>query len=506
MHPFDKLRAGGFQKLSTPLSSAQLLGIVAFVAPFATYTYSMQRAVGYWDVGEMQTVPYILGIAHPTGFPAFVLAGWIFTHLFAIGSVAWRVTLLCACAMALTAWLIYRIVVDETRDAAVALIAALSFAFTGLAWVRGTRAEVHAMALTFVALTLWCVLRWSATLDRRWLYGSAAAWACGIATHPIAALAGIGLLIVLVSRWESIATVQLLKALALGIIIVGAFYAYLPIRSAQVTAQGRDPTLALGVAPGRPFWDYDHPANRSGFVALVSGSEFPVGAGIAAIFLPETYVHHGLRYMRTIVDNFTFAGLGLIVAGAIFFIRSQRLRAIGFIIAGMTAVPFALGYPPEADVERYFLISFVASAVLIGIALKEPIVRWPRFRVAVLAAGALLVAAQWYVHRDLLGQRFDPGASRYLAYIRSHTESNAIIVAPWAYATPLAYAAYVERDLGNRIVDAAWLSDDVDLIPRWIVRRPVYVVYLPWGDPPSGYRLKLIRREAPALYRIVKRS
>ncbi|MBV8727616.1 MAG: DUF2723 domain-containing protein, partial [Candidatus Eremiobacteraeota bacterium] len=310
------------------------LGCVAFLLPFATYVCSMQRYVGFWDVGEMQTVPYILGIAHPTGFPAFVLTGWLFTHLFPFGSVAWRTTLLCAFAMAMTSWIVYRIVVDETDNAGAAMVAALSFGFTGLAWVRGTRAEVHAVAVAFVALTLWCALRWSATLDRRWLYGSAAAWACGLATHPIAALGAIGFLIILVSRWESVSIAQLARAAVICAAIVLLFYAYLPVRSAQVYAERRDPTLALGIAAGRPFWDYDHPAQRSGFVALVSGSEFPVGDGIAAIVLPETYIGHGLRFVHAVIDNFTLAGLCLILTGAVFFIRMQRLRAIGFILAG----------------------------------------------------------------------------------------------------------------------------------------------------------------------------
>ncbi|MBV9972885.1 MAG: DUF2723 domain-containing protein [Candidatus Eremiobacteraeota bacterium] len=482
------------------------LGAVAFLLPFAAYMYSMQRCVGYWDVGEMQTVPYILGIAHPTGFPAFVLLGWLFTHVVPFGSVAWRTTLLCACAMSVTAWLVYRISADETNEPAVALIAALSFAFTALAWARGTRAEVHALALAFIALMLWCALRWSATLDRRWLYGGAAAWACAMATHPIAVLCAIGLLMIVLCRWQSVNTMELVKAGALCTLIVCMFYAYLPIRSAQVAAERRDPTLSLGIAQGRPFWDYDHPAEKNGFAALVSGSDFAVGSGIAAIFLPETYIDHGLRYVRAVVDNFTFVGLLLIVAGAILFIRTQRLRAVGFIVAGTTAVPFALGYPPESDVERYFLVAFVVSAVLIAIALHEAILRWPRFKVAVLAAGAVLVALQWYLHSGLLAQRFDPGASRYVAYVRSHTENDAIIIAPWAYATPLAYAAYVERNFGDRIVDAAWMSDDVARIPKWAAHRPVYIVYLPWGDPPPGYRLKPIVGAYPALYRIVKRS
>jgi Protein of unknown function (DUF2723) len=457
----------------------------------------MQRSVGFWDVGEMQTVPYILGIAHPTGFPAFILTGWLFTHVFPFGDVA------CACAMSVTAWVVYRILVDEVDNSTVALLGALSFAFTDLAWARGTRTEVHAFAIMLIALTLMCALRWTATLEKRWLYGGAVAWGLALATHPVAALAGIGLLIIVLSRWEAVSVWQLAKAGALCALIVCALYAYLPLRSAQVYAQHRDPTLALGVGPGRPFWDYDHPARRDGFVALVTGSDFPVGNGLAAIVLPETYTQQGMRYLRSVVSNFTAAGAVLMLAGAVLFLRSDRLRALGLIVAGTASVPFGLGYPPEADVDRYFLGSFVVGAVLIGIALEAASRRWPRLRGAVLLLGAAIVATQFYLHRDRLDQRNDPGATHYIAFVRSHTPPNAILVAPWLYATPLAYAAYVEHDLGNRIVEVAWLADDAALVPSWIKTRPVYVVYLAWGDLPPGYRLERVRGADPPLYRIL---
>jgi hypothetical protein len=66
----------------------------SFALPAMLYWFSVEPGVGSWDVGEMQTVLYILGIAHTTGYPAFVLAGWIFSHAFAIGGVAWRINLL----------------------------------------------------------------------------------------------------------------------------------------------------------------------------------------------------------------------------------------------------------------------------------------------------------------------------------------------------------------------------------------------------------------------------
>jgi 4-amino-4-deoxy-L-arabinose transferase-like glycosyltransferase len=482
----------------------ELASYAAFFIPLAVYVFSMQRFVGFWDVAEMQTVPYILGIAHPTGFPAFTLLGWLFSHLFLFGSVAWRTTLLCVFAMSGAAWLVYQMVAFETGDQAIAMFCAWIFAFTDIAWRNGTRADVHALAALFIALTLLCALRWSRTQDTRWLYGGAAAWALAISTHPVAALIGVGLFAMVVYRWETVSLRTLAAAGALLVLIVCAFYSYLPLRSAQVFAQRRDPTLALGVEPGRPFWDYDHPSQAAGFAQLVTGSEFPVGDALEAAFRPETYVAHGGRYTRALADNLTAAGLALVLSGAFAFVRRERLRAAGFLLCGLFAAPFALSFPIEADIDRYFLPSFLVACVLAGIGACALRVRFPLLRTGIVLSLGIIAGAQLYLHSELLGQRNDPGATNYIEFVRSHTARNAILMAPWTYATPLAYAAYVERRLDERVVETAWLSDDVDQLPRWLKVRPVYIVYLPWGDLPHGYRLVQLTGGDPPIYRVLK--
>ena len=477
----------------------------AFFVPLAVYVFSMQRNVGFWDVGEMQTVPYILGIAHPTGFPVFTLAGWAFSHAVPLGSVAWRMTCFSALAMSGAAYVVALIVEAETGDAVVATLAGWFFAFSDLAWNRGTRTEVHALSTFLIAATLYFMLRWARTRDVRALWFAGAAWGLALGTHPVAALLGIGLLILLLVHWETLPMRSLAGACALCAAIVVVAYAYLPVRSAQVYAQRRDPTLALGVAPGRPFWDYDHPSSLAGFTQLVTGSEFPVGDGLAAVFSPETYVQHGGRYLGDLTSNFTLAGALLAFAGAVIFLLRARLRAAGFIVAGAFGAPFALGFPIEADVARYFLPSFVVAAVLGGIAVAAPAARFPRMRVLTVLAFLLVVGVEAYDHSSLMGQRFDPGATNFIAFVTAHTEANAILMAPWTYATPLAYAAYVDGSLGGRVVETAWLSDDIEELPRWMHERPVYIVYLPWGDLPAGYRLQQVPGGDPPLYRVLQK-
>lgn len=481
----------------------RIAGWAAFLVPLVVYLASLDSAVGFWDVGEMQTVPYILGIAHPTGFPAFVLLGWLFSHLFPVGTIALRMALMCALAMSLAAWLVARIVSEQTQSSWLGTGCAWLFAFGQIAWTRGTRTEIHALATFFIALTLYCALHWYKTRDPRYLVAGALAWGLGIATHPVVALLGPGLLVLLIARWQ---TLDLRAAgIALVVFVLGcALYAYLPIRSAQVSAAHLDPTLALGIAPGRPFWDYDRPSTRSGFLKLVSGSDFDVNGGLRSMFSPQTYFAKGPGYIATVVAEFTPIGAALILLGMYVLFRGNWPLATGFTLAGFLSVPFALGYPPEADIQRYFLSSFLVCAAFIGIGVdwlagrSRVVFARPAGIVLLMAIALFAVTSQ----RGTFNQRNDPGAQHLIESVSRLTPDNAILIAPWIYATPLAYAAYVERRLGHRTLDAAWLQDDAALVPYWSRSRPVYVVGFIVGSVP-GYALKPIGGE-PTIYAVVK--
>ena len=53
--------------------------------------------VAFWDTGEFQTVGPVMGTAHPTGFPTYVLLGWLASVVLQpFGEPAFRMNLLSA--------------------------------------------------------------------------------------------------------------------------------------------------------------------------------------------------------------------------------------------------------------------------------------------------------------------------------------------------------------------------------------------------------------------------
>src|SRR3989344_9484727 len=85
-----------------PKPSADFL-ITAFVftVTMAVYLFTLAPTVTMEDSGEFIAAVHVLGVAHPPGFPLYLLLAKLFTFI-PIGTIAWRVNLLSAVFGALT--------------------------------------------------------------------------------------------------------------------------------------------------------------------------------------------------------------------------------------------------------------------------------------------------------------------------------------------------------------------------------------------------------------------
>ena len=447
-------------------------------------------------------VPWIFGIAHPTGFPAFTLAAGIFAHLFPAGTVAWRIALFSAIAMSAACWAIFASLRELKCDVWIALGASWMFAFGEIAWTRGTRAEVHALAAGLAALTLYFCVRWYVRGEPRAFVNGALCWGLAIATHPVTVLLAPALLVALGARVRTLR----LRTFAQGLLLFAigvSLYAYLPIRSAIVTHARLDPTLALGLPPGKAFWDMNHPATWAGFRSFLSGSDYGAFHAFSAVLRPETYRTGAPPFFIYLWREFTALGILVAAAGAISLGRSRPWLAAALILAAVCPAVFAFGYAVEADLQRYYLISFIVTAILAGYGASTIAKAMPELRIVSNLILPAIAVTLLILNRSTFDQPKSSGAEGLIRTVQGGTPNDAVLLAPWIDSTALAYAAYVDRSLGRRIVDSAWLNDEAGRVPGWIrAGRHVYVVDQVFGSVP-GYRLIRIPG-SPDLYRIVK--
>ncbi len=469
--------------MSPRLRSYAAIGAATLV-PLAIYVASARTGVSFWDTGDLQTVPYMLGIPYPTGFPGYVLIGWVWSHAFAVGSVAWRLNLLAALATAAASGaLAASLIVIGVLDV-VALAGALAFAFSQIVWERATYVDAHRIAFGIALVGLAFALRWrrdGRPHDVRW---SALAAALALAIDDAAVLLLPALAIVLWGR-----PLEARRALVLGAgcaLLVAATYAYLPIRSAIVTAERADPTLALGIPPGRPFWDDHHPASLSGFVRLVAGTDFAPHAAAAEMISARALLRVARDAGPPLRRDYGALGLVLAVAGFVVAYRREPRVLAAACAFGLVPLLFVVSYGAEADSARYYAPAYAAVALLAAYGASAILTALPPLVAAASAiAGAVafaaLLATDAGENAGLFAQRDNRDAAAFADRVVAKTPADAIVVAPWAYAPALAYRAYVEHGFGRRILVTAWPSDVAGELAGWLRERPVILVGAPEG-------------------------
>ena len=287
-------------KLSTPLSSSSPEpslfrgGLILFWVAFAGYLTLITPGIYWRDAGELTASAFGLGVAHPTGFSAYVIMAKLATFV-PLGSIAFRVNLLSSvcggAAVSLAYVLMVRFAGDRTRMTRWSAGAgALLLAWGSTFWLHSTTAEVYAPNLLVTLALIWYGLevieRGSHTATR----AMAVLTGLGIGLHSSIALsAGAVWLVVLAWHWTRPGDRgprigrDLAWSAALGL-TAALVVAYLPIRAAADPWRnwGHPDTLSA-------VWSHISGARiREAFGgSMVSGSAVGPNLGEAALQLAD---------------------------------------------------------------------------------------------------------------------------------------------------------------------------------------------------------------------------
>jgi hypothetical protein len=259
---------------------ARIDGLLALAAGgLAGLIYGRMAAPGVLagDSGELQFAAWLAGLSHPTGYPLYLLLGWLWSHgLDALGLAgpARAMTLLSvlfgSLAVGLTYLLAVALIVQSRAEARpprpaeriAALVGALTFAWTPTLWSQAVITEVYTLHAALVAAILLLALLWRGSVGRPTTAGMAEeVWLFRKSRTSLAALAllfGLGLahhrttllllpvLLVFLAwqapkgywRWRQVA---LLALLALTPLLL---YLYVPLRAPAT------PYLSIELWPG----------------------------------------------------------------------------------------------------------------------------------------------------------------------------------------------------------------------------------------------------------------
>ncbi|MCB9421904.1 MAG: DUF2723 domain-containing protein [Ardenticatenaceae bacterium] len=145
----DSAKTTHFPSVS-PLRDILLL----LVALVPVYALTMPATVGRADTFEFQVVAPQLGIAHPTGYPLYLLLGKLFT-LVPVGSVAWRLNVGTAVFALSTAILLYLTGRKLLNRPLPALLGAIALGISPTFWSQAIEAEVYSLHALIIAAALY---------------------------------------------------------------------------------------------------------------------------------------------------------------------------------------------------------------------------------------------------------------------------------------------------------------------------------------------------------------
>ncbi|MBI4863536.1 MAG: DUF2723 domain-containing protein, partial [Candidatus Riflebacteria bacterium] len=137
---------------------APVLDVVVFGLPLAVFCTTLARGPSWGDSTELTLVAQTLSVAHPTGYPLYVLLAHIAT-LLPVGEIPFRVGLVSAVPVALAVWVIYRALVLLTESLPISATAALALAFSQELWSQASVPEVYGLHVLLTAAAIWATVR-----------------------------------------------------------------------------------------------------------------------------------------------------------------------------------------------------------------------------------------------------------------------------------------------------------------------------------------------------------
>lgn len=344
------------------------------------------------DGGDLIAAAYTGGVAHPTGYPLYLLLARLFQFV-PLGSLAYRTNLLSALATTLTAALIYRIVtraLDEPgarRTWLPGLIAGFAFGLAPLAWSQAVITEVNALQAFLTALILYLYSFQSGNgkgADR--LRGLVMGLAlCNHAT----ALFLVPLTFIPESRRNASSPTRKLLWLSMGLLL----YLTLPLRASS------DPPVNWG-----------DPVTLERFWWLVSGGSY------RSYYLQFEFVEVWGRlqaWASLLLRQFGWFGATLGIAGLILPFKPSRLYLFTLWSGALYSL-FAIVYS-SADSYVYLIPLYVSFAIWVGLGSGYALERFSshasRLGAGVLIAGYLIFHAAGYTgqvdaSKDLRAERF----------------------------------------------------------------------------------------------------
>ena len=460
----------------TWLGMGLLVPLTVGLIGFAVYLRTLMPGVAFGDWGEMATVPHVLGVAHPTGYPTYIVLAWL-GELLPIGSVAFRANLLSAGYVSVTLATLSLISLRLGVRPVLAAAGALALGAVGTVWAAATVSEVNPLHLMLVSLIIHRALVWADRKRRADLLIGAILIGLALGNHLLMLFIApfVVLFVLWAGRRELVARPWLLLLAAGGGALGLSVYLYIPL-----------------AALGSPPLPYNHPTTIDGVIWLVTGTQFRGQFDFLAAKGPADFVAALPTLWALLVARATVV---VPVLGALGLIRlTWRRPAVGLMCVAILAMGLYI-WANYLELEHYLLVPWLILAIGLSIALEAvaeavtAVIRTVSHATLARPLSTALVATAGIAFVILLGTfnwsaadlSDDRSGPTYVDAVFASLPADAAILSNWDASTPLWYGQHVE----GRRPDILIVDDTNIVYENWgtreariaalICSRPVFI-------------------------------
>jgi len=406
-HSTDTLTASSKPDLIGRFTDIIAASAITFLS-FAVYMSTMSRSIPCIDGGELTTVLWTLGIAHPTGYPLFTLLGYAFVHIPFYSEVAVRANLFAAVCTAVAGGLFYCVMVQGQRLLCItppanlkktnrskqpapvestkfgplelemklaAVLADLSLVFSKTFWDQGTSIEVYPLQLVLFAAILIAWFRFLDVPSKSSSFFAGFVLGLGFTNHMTTILTVPALLFLFTLSYKGKRfSLKFIYRILAGGMLAGLLYLYLPVRASQ------DPVLNWG-----------NPENLKRFVWLVSGKQFRVWMFSSfEVFQKQLGV-----FFSSLFPEFRFVLLIIVVGIAATLLSTKKFgshrRYFWFCLLLLVSDLFYATNYSIHDIFSYFLLAYISLSLFAAVGFRWLIEMVHRRIKAVFPAALLLL-------------------------------------------------------------------------------------------------------------------
>jgi hypothetical protein len=502
------------------------------LAAMAVYVLTLCPTTDYIDAGELTTVASTLGIAHPTGYPLFSIAGWLFAHLPLASRVVYRLNLMAAIFCAAGLFVYFRFFVHflsafsprtpmlqaaRGRDAAAAdrsrekpgmktilqvylpaAVGTICLGFSETYWSQAVAVEVYSLHLFLAALLLLLFTKAISSYAESgetglfrgdsagsW-YGFAFVLGLSFTNHMTTILLAPGFLYLYFSTCGAgRASWKRLAALALPFLAGFSLYFYLPVRASQ-----------------HPVMNWGNPVDLERFMWHFSGKQYRVW-----IFSSTESAGRQLSYFfESVLPEFGYVPMILALVGAATLVVRRRRAALFTFLLFLGCILYSINYDIH-DIDSYFLLAYITIALWIAVGAASVIGTMKHLRAAASGAAVLLLIAlvPLFVNYNSVDEHNSSLVENYTTDMFNSVEPGAILITyQWDYFVSAAYyfqivehvrpdVAVVDKELLRR----SWYFRQLELRHPWLLERSrkeldAYLIELRKFEHDLPYDSKLI--------------